>query len=95
MERPQFVPSFINDETASLSKSLWTSEVKDFSQNANALRPYLDIGMIERIWLFSEIALKLRFHGRANPSCSSGKQLGRAKSLPSPSSERAARDVQK
>jgi hypothetical protein len=35
-----------------------TSEAKDCSQNANALRPYLDIGMIERSWLFSEITLR-------------------------------------
>jgi hypothetical protein len=39
--------------------------------------------------------VKLRFHGRANPLCSSGEQLGRAKSLPSSSSKRAAGDVQK
>jgi hypothetical protein len=35
-----------------------TSEAKDCSQNANALRPYLDIGMIERSWLFSEMTLR-------------------------------------
>jgi hypothetical protein len=35
-----------------------TSEAKDCRQNANALRPYLDIGMIERSWLFSETTLR-------------------------------------
>jgi hypothetical protein len=35
-----------------------TSEAKDCSQNANALRPYLNIGMIERSWLFSETTLR-------------------------------------
>jgi hypothetical protein len=34
-----------------------TSEAKDCSQNGNALRPYLDIGMIERSWFFSETTL--------------------------------------
>jgi hypothetical protein len=46
------------------------------------------MGIAER----RHIPVKLRFHGRANPSCSSGQQLGRATNLPSPSSEQAAHD---
>jgi hypothetical protein len=35
------------------------SEGKDCSQNATALRPYLDIGMIERSWHYSQTTIRI------------------------------------